>query len=533
MGVAQTNQLVLEIKQFDVDFEWYPTTQLIMSSIKEKIQPNDSVLDVGAGDGRVLAELTEGNKYAIEKSKPLIAAMPSDVFIIGTEFDEQTLLDKRVDVVFSNPPYSKFETWAERIIREAQAYKVFLVIPERWKNSVLIKDAIKDRKATSEVILSTDFLDADRQARAKVDVIEITLGMKSSYGREPSLRVDPFSLWFEQNFPLTSKEEEREPLKTEVENALVEGSDMVTMLEQLYQRDFNRLLDAYQSVSRVDASILDELDVDKESLRAGLKQKSETLKDKYWRILFEHLDKVTLRLTSNSRSELFNVLTKNTHVDFTAGNVYAVLEWVIKNANQYFDEQLISTYERMIEKANVVNYVSNQRTFRDDEWRYYSRPNDLSHYKLELRVVLERVGGLETDFSWREYELRERAGIFLNDLCTIAYNLGFDTSDMERAKDFKWQSGTKCVFHYRNHDKDSIEPLMEVKAFKNGNLHIKFNKKLMCKLNVEFGRLKGWLRSKEQAASELNIPKQDVAVSFNSNMQLTSTTNIFCLEVKK
>ena len=534
--MQSTNQLVREIKRHNQDYEFYPTTSEIIDVIKRKINDRDSILDVGAGDGRVLNALTKGDKFAIEKSRPLLSALNADIFVVGTDFHEQTLLDKRCDVVFSNPPYSEFEYWAEKIILEAQAKAVYLVIPSRWAKSVVISDAITARKAEAKVLHSTDFLDADRKARATVDVIEVKLNRNSSRysynGSEPT--VDPFELWFESNFPLVSSEDERldVPLKEELSNALVSGNDIVSTLEQLYQRDFEKLLSAYKAVSNIDANILKELDVDRSVLAGGLRKKAEGLKDRYWRLLFENLDNVTNRLTATSRNSMFEVLTKNTHIDFTKSNAYAVLEWVVKNANLYYDQQLIDTYERMVEKANVTLYKSNQRVFGDDDWRYSREPEGLSHYKLELRVVLARIGGLDTYWSYRKGKLTERAEKFVNDLCTIAYNLGFDTWGMERADSFSWESGKKCKFHYKNHEKNSNEVLFEVKAFKNGNLHVKFSKSLICKINVEFGRLKGWLKNKAEAASELEIPTNDVSIIFGCNKQI-EVDSVFKLEYSK
>lgn len=95
-----TSALVKQIKETDSDFQWYPTTNQILSSIKSDIdqlienldlEQSPSILDCGAGDGRSLTFLTKGDKYAIEKSKPLITAMDSSIFVIGADFHQQTL----------------------------------------------------------------------------------------------------------------------------------------------------------------------------------------------------------------------------------------------------------------------------------------------------------------------------------------------------------------------------------------------------------------------------------------------------------
>ena len=74
------NPLIRELKDVNEDFEFYPTTDEIISSIQmdinkqfagfNSVEPY-SLLDCGAGDGRVLTKLKTGDLYAIEKSKKL------------------------------------------------------------------------------------------------------------------------------------------------------------------------------------------------------------------------------------------------------------------------------------------------------------------------------------------------------------------------------------------------------------------------------------------------------------------------------
>ena len=43
---------------------------------------------------------------------------------------------------------------------------------------------------------------------------------------------------------------------------------------------------------------------------------------------------------------------------------------------------------------------------------------------------------------------------------------------------------------------------MDYTCYKNGNMHIRFNKEFMKALNVEVGRLLGWIHKKEDIANE-------------------------------
>jgi len=61
-----------------------------------------SVLDCSVGDGRSLGYLTKCKLYAVEINKILIYAIDKSIFIVGTEFERQTLIDKfRISVNLS------------------------------------------------------------------------------------------------------------------------------------------------------------------------------------------------------------------------------------------------------------------------------------------------------------------------------------------------------------------------------------------------------------------------------------------------
>jgi hypothetical protein len=106
---------------------------------------------------------------------------------------------------------------------------------------------------------------------------------------------------------------------------------------------------------------------------------------------------------------------------------------------------------------------------------------------------------------------------------TIGRNLGFRTEDFQRqCLDYRgrreWRAGENRVFRCINMaTKENVE-MFDVKAFKNGNLHLRLNQDFILALNVEHGRLKGWLRTAQEAAEELKDPK--AAKYFNSTLKL-------------
>jgi hypothetical protein len=375
--------LLAEMHDTQQDFEWYPTTNEIISAFALHVLNEGryiSVLDVGAGNGKVLKafvshakEQGKGNYielFAIEKSRPLLDTLDSDISIIGTDFWEQTLVDKKVDVIFSNPPYSEFAQWSEKVIREANAGKVYLVIPQRWTESVLIQEALTARKARTQVIGSFDFLNSeDRQARAKVDLVFIDLRYKNDrfdYTNDDAPQVDPFDLWASDHYNLKrgdiaedkisdyeKDKKAKEEFGVKLENQLVNGKNLIEAMHELYLADMEKLIKTYQDVSDMDADLMRELNVSIKSVLSSLKLRIKGLKDLYWNRLFDQYEPIVSRLTASSRNNLLSTLREKTSVDFTPSNAYAITIWAIKNANGYFDRQLIKVFENMLEHART------------------------------------------------------------------------------------------------------------------------------------------------------------------------------------
>jgi len=495
-----------------------------------------SILDIGAGDGRVLERIDKlhfgrwsngGNdyeyrstvaKYAIEKSFVHIENMPPDISIVGTDFKWQTLIDKKVDVVFCNPPYSEYEDWSTKIIKEANARMIFLVIPQRWVSSKLIELAIKQRNATNKVIWSGDFINADRQARAKVDIVKIVItDATRDWERE---KTDPFDVWFNEYFdgfdklhPIEKEEYSYEKPKLVYE--LLEGQNLVERLSRLYTNEMNSLLSNYKTLSQIDTTLLLELGVKTSEIKKALKLKIEGLKNKYWNELFDNLDKITNRLTSKSRQSMLEKLHASCNIDFSIDNTYAVVLWVIKNANKYLEQQLCEVFKELSEPECVKNYISNLRTWERDEWRY---KKDHVKYMLEYRIIKSLHSAIkpkERGWGYRN-GLAEDCHKFINDIFTIANNLGYITT--ANSMNLYWESNVQENF-YTNDGKI----LVAIRAFKNGNLHMKFDQSFIKTLNVEASRLLGWIKTPQEAVEEMGLDINFVKSRFGINLLFESS----------
>lgn len=522
------NKLIKELQEKGEDFEFYPTSNEIIEAVcrdLKRMSENhyfkfSSVLDIGAGNGKVLLGIQKHfpniELYGIEKSATLRASVNKSIYIIGTDFYEQSLIDKSIDITFCNPPYSEYTVWVNKILRESTSKYIYLVIPKRWEDSAEIKETIQYREAETKVIGEYTFENAeDRQARAVVHLLRIELSKQTD---------DAFDRFFNAEFAELKKRYSEEKEKSSENGAeekfssLVLGRDYVQTLVEMYNADLAKIKKNYDAVNTLDGALLREFEVSPEKIAKLLKEKLKNHKNLYWGELLTRMQEITRRLATKKRDQLFNKLHANGHVDFTKDNVYAIVLWILKNASAYIDEQLIDVYEEMISKANIHNYKSNKKVYECNRWRY--RDEKPTHIYLDFRIIMDMYGTLEPSFSGKEYQLSERACNFLRDMLTISHNLGWncDTSDyrLDRWKRGTWFPGKPQEFYgIKNGNREVV---FEAKAFQNGNIHIRMNQKLALALNVEYGRLKGWIFSGKDAADEMSEPTAEEY--FKSNCPL-------------
>lgn len=544
------NQLVLELKEKNEDFEFYPTTDEMLRVISPYME-QETVLDIGCGnckfkkymDNRKKIEwqnyieeqrrlekeaelkgerhyynknessFNKISKYFImEKSKTLLEKLEDDAICLGTDFMASTLIDKKVTTIFCNPPYSEFKEWTKKIISEGNYKQAFLVIPQRWKDDTEIENLLKAYRTEATIIGSFDFLEADRVARAKVDVIRLRKEKYKdrysyNYDRQDDFDRDSFDTFFNQVFGIEKSIEEMQKEKNEteydrrrkfeenskkrVQNALISSEDSKAItLVKLYNKDYETLLNNLKAIMQLDEDILASFNISVKSIKDALIEKMKGLKVLYWNMVWNEFDEITDRLTWSSRNKIKEEFDELYCVDFTIENIYALILWVIKNANKYYNSQLIEFYKKLSDEQNVKPYKSNQRLFEKDG--YYWNSEKKSHYVLDYRIIMSSP--FKTNWSG-EFENGYASTNTLKDILTIARNLGFETGMIRKPNNF----GEKVNIYMST---GYPEVFMEYKAYKNGNMHVKFNQEFTKAMNVEVSRLLGWIRSKEDIAKE-------------------------------
>ena len=569
--MSKLNALIQELKENNQDFEFYPTTKEMIKTIY-RVASGEDWLDIGCGtcnfkryfeelrieqQARYNAKETAfrnsyvegkgynydlqpkdcdkakhlGKYYVIEKSEILLQKLDKNTIVLGTDFHATLLMDKPVNNIFCNPPYSEYEQWSEKIIKEANCRYIYLIIPQRWQNSERINNAIKNSKSTVNILGSFDFLDAERKARAKVDIIKISRNF-DRYSDLKNYNETAFNQWFDETFKMRDKKDynewdKEENEKQNIKNKLVSTeTGKAKMLVDLYNGEISTLFNHFKAIANLDVDVLETIGVKKEAVKEALKKKAEGTKARYWRIAFDEFEEITNRLTSSTREDMFNRFAILQKVDFTLENIYPLILWVIKNANEYYNTQLIDFFKKLTCPENVKPYKSNQKAFEDEErWggkRYFKNSDKLSHYTLDYRIIMSSPFRTNWDGQLAGLDYSKEAR--LQDIFTIARNLGFNVGLCDLPKCF----GEKCTVLYEKSDK----VFMEYRVYKNGNMHVKFDIEFTKAMNVEVSRLLGWIKDKEDIKKEFPAELAKGAEKYFKQNYTCIGSNLKLLELK-
>ena len=372
-----TQALIKELKENNEDFEFYPTTKEMVKVIFDYLNntlfnKDIDILDIGCGTCNFKKyfnefvnqqnqlynnEVEKYNKglinainvkrtnvylseyYVIEKSITLLQKLDKDVIVLGTDFNTTMLIDKPVEYIFCNPPYSEYEKWTCKILDTANAKDVFLIIPTRWRENKAIQGVIDKNKLEVNILDTTDFTNADRQARAKVDIIHVKL--LGNYRSMSDYNERAFSEWFDSTFKFSNdkhmSEFEINKRKNEtVKQALVNTEESkAKILVELYNKEMQTLSEHFQAICSLDSDVLSTIGVTKDNVIKALKEKALGTKARYWQLALDELEEITTRLTSSVRKQMLQKFKMMQRVDFTMEKIYPLILYVIKNAKNY------------------------------------------------------------------------------------------------------------------------------------------------------------------------------------------------------
>jgi hypothetical protein len=551
-----TTKKIQALQMADEDMEWYPTTPEIMQAMEKDMwdylsEPGRdyysdrrreqvkiygigdgkdrlsiaSFLDIGAGDGRVLDFFTAGKKYGIE-----IARTQADdlirkgVFIIGRDYWDITLIDQYYSLIYSNPPFSQFEQWVSKILSECNFDLLYLVMPVRWKNQSAITEGLKRYEAT--VVGEFDFSQGDREARGKVNLVRVNAPWVKVRGDSHQQSVeDAFERWVRENIADFQKEQDV-LLEEEEERALARMLSPIDQLIADYEREKETLGEAFRAIGKLDIAIINRLGQDKKSMLEIIRNSFESLKSKYWRIAFDKLEPVQTRMTQKTRQRIFCDIQEFKTLDFNADNIYSIVIWIINNSNIGILDQIGEVFDGLATKEYIEEYKSNRHWVKGDwrnaktwqyDWKYKEFPQ---RWKLGLdyRIVVHA-------FVYDRYSGAKQT--IVDDFIVICRNLGFPIGRRYKP-DYRLHSSEQQFFT------DDGELAFTMRYYTgNKNAHLKINKKLLMKFNIEVAKIRKWMSDPGDVVEEYGVSEQEAAQLWKSPLALVGSADVKMLEFKE
>ena len=178
----------------------------------------------------------------------------------------------------------------------------------------------------------------------------------------------------------------------------------------------------------------------------------------------------------------------------------------------------------------MTRYASNKRTWEDSAWRYSLRHENPekrpSHYRLDYRFIVPgyaAIGGHHRAWDF-PHGLHQTCHSLIDDIVAVLSTLGFTTpssSSMGR----QWRANV-----WQDWLSPDGEVLFQVKGFANGNLHMRFAPDAIMAINVEAGRLLGWLKSPAEAATELGATVDETERAWGSVAKLDAVKTLALME---
>lgn len=399
-------------------------------------------------------------------------------------------------------------------------------MPVRWKSQSEITRELKRYEAT--VIGEFDFSKADREARGKVNLVRVNAPWKKikreqKYSREnyQESMEDTFERWVREHIADFQEKPECEWFEEEQKNIALKN----TPIEQLvidYEREKESLGAAFKAIGNLETEIIKLMGQDKKSMLEIIRKSIEGLKSKYWRAAFDKLEPVKTRMTRKTRDEIFGNIQEFKTLDFNIDNIYSIVIWIINNCNIGILNQIGEVFDDMTTKEYIEEYKSNRHWTKSDwrhtkdSWKYEKLP---ARWKLGLdyRIV---VG---TNY-YNRYSGRRT---IVDDFLVICQNLGFPISQ-DCAPNYSLHSAEQKFYTVD----DELAFTMRYYTG-NGNAHLKINKKLLMKFNIEVAKIRKWMSDPDDVVEEYGIPKDEAVKMWNSGLALLGSNDVKMLECKE
>jgi hypothetical protein len=231
--------------------------------------------------------------------------------------------------------------------------------------------------------------------------------------------------------------------------------------------------------------VIKAFNIDRKSILEIIRENIKALKNRYWKITFDKLSAITTRLTHNTRHKLLSEMEEFNTLDFNEDNIYSIVVWVIKHFNEYTNEQILSVFDALTSQDYIKAYKSNIHWTQDD-WRYTNGKGKPEKYQLDYRLVTH---------CYKSYRYAQNT---VDDFIVICRSLGFSIPEY-RILDFEAIGAEQRIYTVED------ELAFTVRVYKNHNAHMKINRQLMMKFNIEVARLRHWINSYKDIEDEFEV----------------------------
>jgi NACalpha-BTF3-like transcription factor len=391
-------------------------------------------------------------------------------------------------------------------------------MPERWKNSSILKNGIERFETT--IVGEFDFSEANRQARGKVNLVRVNRNwiINEEYDIAYQEKLENvFERWVRENIA-DFKEEERYNYEKEQETALKLKQTDIDLLIERYEEDKENLRKAFEIIGTLDSDIIKMFGQTKDSMLEIIRKSIKGLKHKYWRIAFDKLDPVKKRMTLATRQSIFDRIREFEKLDFNADNIYSIVIWIINNTNFSITEQVCEVFDKMTNKEYIEEYKSNRHWAKGD-WKYTQ--SDWMRDELPDRWKL----GLDYRIVLHTYFMKYDKLTIVDDFIIICNNLGFPIQEncepdytLHNAKQEFYTTSGELAFTMRYYTG-------------NQNAHLKINKKILIKFNVQVAKIRQWLSTPEAIVDDFDVDLDEAVQLWKSSVNLLGMNDVKMLEM--
>jgi predicted RNA methylase len=456
---------------FNKDF--YPTPQEVIAEMTSGLDLyGKHILEPSAGKGDIIKFCkSQGAKiYACEIDKQLQTFVKKECDnFLGDDFLTLTKdYVSHIDYVIMNPPFSAddkhlLHAWD---IAPDGCQIISLINHETYYN-----DYCKDREILKKVIndyghyqkLGNVFDTAERKTNVIIGLVVLykpinELEFESSY------------------FDLQDEKEKEQGIGVITYNEVEEFVSRYISAIKVYDKQADLALEMHNALSGVFYHVSRDFAFtiqDQDGVKVSKERFKVKLQKEFWQHIFYKL-KMEKYQTRNLKQTMNRFIERQQQIPFTVKNIYKMLHLIVGTHKSRMEQVLVEVFDKI-----TMHHADNR--YGLEGWVTNS------HYMLNEKFILEDAAHKSKYFGTMEAGFNAE---LLDDLTkALCYLTGVDYADI-----FTRFSGVGYSFFSKNPTNYWISAgFFEVKFYKKGTAHVKFNSKELCeKLNREVARIKGY-----------------------------------------